>query len=343
MARPHLAPGRDFALARIGGARSGLLAAAGLRDLIARAGQAERLAALRSTLWAPAADAATLEEAEAAIEARALREARTVLADLEPSARRLVDAFLLPEDARALRGALRAVAGALAPERAALLLAPTPGLGRERLREIAACPDGAAVAERLSSWSSPFAEVLRTATDLRKPAALAAVEVALDRKAADTLRRAGRGPGVDRRALRELAGARADLVAAASLLALSSEPGREAFPVEGGDRLGPAAVDRISRLPSTEVPAALASALGDLLGDPASAATALASPALADHRLGRALARHAHLIARRSPLTVAVPCAWLVEVGEELRRVRLVLRATAEGFPPGALLDLLEA
>jgi vacuolar-type H+-ATPase subunit C/Vma6 len=343
MHRVHFPSGRDFALARLGAARSGLLAPAGLHDLVTRSSPTERLAALRSTLWAKASEASSIEEAEAALEARAQREARAALADLDPGARRLVEAFLLPDDARALRGALRCVAGALSPERGALLLDPTPALGRERLVAIASCPDGAAATERLAAWGSPFAEALRTVSDLRKPAALAAVEVALDRAAWSGLRRAARGPGADRRALRALASARADLGAASSLLALASEPSRDAFPVEGGDRLDPHAISRISRLPSTEVPAALAAALGDLVGDPARAAHALGSPSLSDHLLGRALADFSRRAARRDPLTVAVPCAWLVEVGEELRRIRLALRATSEGFPPTTLLDLLEA
>jgi vacuolar-type H+-ATPase subunit C/Vma6 len=343
MRRVHFPSGRDFALARLGAARSGLLSPEGLRDLVTRSTAGERLASLRSTLWAKASEASTVEEAEAALEARAQGEARAVLADLDPATRRLVEAFLLPDDARALRGALRCVAGALAPERCTLLLGPTPALGRDRLVAIASCPDGAAAAERLASWGSPFAEALRTASDLRKPAALAAVEVALDRAAWIGLRRAARGAGADRRALRVLAAARADLSAASSLLALASEPARDAFPVEGGDRLGPDAIARISRLPATEVPGALAAVLGDLLGDPARAAVALASPSLSDHLLGRALAGFSRRAARRGPLTVAVPCAWLVEVGEELRRIRLALRATSEGFPPMTLLDLLEA
>jgi vacuolar-type H+-ATPase subunit C/Vma6 len=343
MTRPHFAAGRDFTLGRLGGARSGLLASSGLRDLVACVTPGERMAALRSTLWTSAAEARSLEEAEAALEARARREAARTLEDLDPAARRLVDAFLLPQDARALRGALRALAGALPPERGSALLGPTPALGEERLREISSCPDAAAAAVRLASWGSPFAEALRASADLRKPAALAAAEASLDRAAAQGVRRAARGPGADRRALRELASARADLSAAASLIALASEPGRDTVPIEGGDRLTPVEVKRISQLPAPEVPAALARSLQDLLGDPRLAAEELESPSLADHLLGRALARHARGVARSAPLSIAVPCAWLVEVGEELRRVRLVLRATAEGFPPAALLDLLEA
>ncbi|HET8734111.1 MAG TPA: hypothetical protein VFM45_10110, partial [Anaeromyxobacteraceae bacterium] len=79
------------------------------------------------------------------------------------------------------------------------------------------------------------------------------------------------------------------------------------------------------------------------LGDPARSAELLARPGLADHLLGAALARHARKLARAAPLTVAVPCAWLVEVAEQARRVRLALAATAGAFPAAALVDLLEA
>jgi hypothetical protein len=336
--------GRDFLLGRLGAARSRLLGAAGLRDLAARATPGERMAALGPTLWSPAVRAGSVEEAESALEARARGECSAALADLEPRVRALVRAFLLPDDARALRGALRAQARALPPERVAMLLDPTPTLDLERLRAIASCPDVAAAAGRLASWGSPLAVALHEAgADVRKPGALAALEAALDGAARDALRRAARGPGADRRALRDLASARADLSAAATLLALATGGGGAGAPIVGGDRLDPPTVDRLSRLPAAELPAALAAELRDLLGDPARSTPALSGPALADHRLGRALVRHARRLARSAPFTVAVPCAWLVEVREELRRVRLVLRATAEGVPPPVLLDLLEA
>jgi hypothetical protein len=137
--------------------------------------------------------------------------------------------------------------------------------------------------------------------------------------------------------------ARADLAAAGTLLSLAGEPGRDAVPVRGGDRLGEAAMARISSLPGPDVPGAVAAALRDLLAGATDPGEALGSPSLADHLLGHAAVRHARRVARRLPLTVAVPCAFAAEVLEELRRIRLVLRATAEGFPPGALLDLLEA
>ena len=339
-----MAAGRDFVLGRLAGVRSTLLGPGGLRDLVGRASAAERLGALRSTAWAAAADAGSPAEAESALESRARRAVAASLRDLPAGARALVLAYLLPEDARALRGALRAVAGALPPERAATMLEPSPSLGLERLREISSCRDATAVDARLATWGSPFTgAAVAAGPDLRKPGALAVVEVAVDAAATRCTLRAARGPGDDRRALRELCAARADLSAAATLLALSGEVERDALPVLGGDRLGPAEVARISSLPAAEVPAALARALRHLLGGAGDPVQALGHPAIADHLLGRAAVRHARQVARRFPLSIAAPCAFAAEVMEELRRIRLVLRATAEGYPPAALLDALEA
>lgn len=336
--------GGDFALARVGGCRSRLLHPAGFRALLASETPAARREALDGTLWAGLLDGQPDGDAEPALADRTLAEARRAIRDLEPGRRRLVAAYLLPDDARALRGALRAQGGDAAAASAWPLLAPTPSLDGARLREIAACPDGASAAARLAAWGSPLAPALREAgADLRKPGARAAAESALDAAAARALDRTARGHGADRAALRDLASARADLSAAAEILALSAAGAAPARPVEGGSRLARREPLRAGRVRPDAVPAALASALRDLLGDPGRAADLLARPSLADHLLGGALVRHARRVARRAPLTVAVPCAWIAEVSEQARRLRLVLAATAGGLPAPALLDLLEA
>ena len=73
------------------------------------------------------------------------------------------------------------------------------------------------------------------------------------------------------------------------------------------------------------------------------AALAVALGAAEPAPLDARWAQGVHRLGDRVLLTVAVPIAWIVEVGEELRRVRLVLRARAGGLPPSRLLDLLEA
>jgi hypothetical protein len=336
------AAGTAFALARLGGARARLLPPDGLRALLAADEAPARRDALQGTLWEGAAEAGTLADADAAVADTAAREARHALRDLGPGPRRLAEAFLLPDDARALRGALRAQGGGAAD--GPPMLEPTPRLDRARLREIAACPDGGAAAARLEAWGSPLAPALReSGPDLRKPGARAAAEVALDRTAARALGRAARGAGADRAALRALTSARADLAAAAEVLALSAGGAPPAAPVEAGERLSRDGALLACRLPPDALPGALAAALRDLLGEPTRAAELLARPGLADHLLGAALVRYARRLARAAPLSVAVPCAWLVEVAEQARRVRLALAATAGTFPAAALVDLLEA
>src|SRR5512137_95892 len=282
--RVHAAAGRDFVLGRLAGIRAALLGAAGLRDLVGRGSSPDRHAVLRTTAWAIAAEGRSDDEVETALEARAREAVTGALRDLPAGARDLVLAYLLPEDVRAVRGALRAVAAGLPAERAAPLLEPSPALGRERLRELASCPDVRSLDARLAAWGSPLAGAASAACpDLRKPGALLVAESALHAAAARASSRAVRGPGADRGALRELVAARADLAAASTLLALAGEPGRDAIPVRGGVRLDDAAVARILALPGPEVPVAVAAALRDLLAGATDPAEALGSPSLADH------------------------------------------------------------
>jgi len=337
--------GRDFVLARLGGARAALLDAAGLDDLLSRPDAAGRMEVLRASTWGAAAAAGPEPEAvEAALEGVARREAARVLDELDPRSRRLLQAFLLADDARALKGALRAVARAAPPERAAAGLEPSAGLDLAALRELAASADGASLADALEARGSPFAAAARAAAaGLRAPGGLLRAEAALDAAAAEAFRRRARGPGPDRRALRELAAVRTDLANAATLLAAGGEPDLASLLLPGGARLDGEALRALAALPPRRLPAELADRLAPVLGPAARSAPLLASPLAADHLLGRSLARAARREARRSPLTLAVPCAWLLDVAEELRRVRLALRAADRGFPPAALLDLLEA
>jgi vacuolar-type H+-ATPase subunit C/Vma6 len=337
--------GRDYVLARLGGARTGLLAAAGLEDLLSQHDAAGRMEVLRASVWRAAAEAGPgLNAVEAALGAIARHQAGRVLAEIDDRSRRLLAAFLLAEDARALKGVVRAVARAIPAERAAALLEPSPSLDLAALRELAASADGPALAGALEARGSPFAPALRSrAADLRKPGALLQAEVALDAAAADAFRRRARGPGQDRRVLRRLASLRTDLANAATLLAAAGEPERHGLHLAGGEAIGAEAFRDLAALPPRRLPEALAARLEPALGPRGRTAPLLASPLVADHLLGRALARAARREARRWPLTLAVPCAWLLDLGEELRRVRLVVRATDLGYPPAGLLDLLEA
>ncbi len=343
-------PATEYTLGRLGGARSRLLATRGLDDLLSRPGLSGRLDALRSSVWGrslpppapgPGPDVGGVEEALAGA---FHREMRRLVADLGGAPGRLFAAFLLIDDAASLKGPMRAIARGLKPQHASRLLEPSPSLDREALLQLAGSPDAAAAAGLLSGWGSPFAAAVAAhAAEIRTPGGLLRTEVAIDRAAFEAVRRAARGPGEDRRVLRRLAAVRADLVNAATLLAVDGQPETEDLCAPGGERIDAAAFARMAVLSGPQLAGALATSLQDLLGAPSAAALQLAAPLAADHLLGRALARVARAEARRSPLSLAVPCAWAVELLEEMKRVRLILRGTELGFPPARLADLLEA
>jgi vacuolar-type H+-ATPase subunit C/Vma6 len=318
-----------------------------VRDLLARPDLAGQLEVLRASVWAKGVAegrGAALEAVEEALEEEERRWAARLLEEMEGGPRRLLAAFLLLRDAEALKAPLRALARSLSAERAAALLEPSPGLDRRALLELTSCTDAAAAAARLAERGSPFAgAVAAHAGGLDRPGALLRLEVALDGVAFQAALRASRGPGEDRRVLRRIVAARADLACAGTLLALAGEPDVEGLRAPGAERIGEEDFRRLAALPSPRLPEALARALEDLLGPAAATAVQLASPLAADHLLGRALARAVRREARASPLSLAVPCAWVLDLAEELRRVRLALRGAAVGYPPAALLDLLEA
>jgi len=340
----------DYAVGRLGGARSRLLAARGLTDLLSRADLSGRMEVLRPSIWGRSLPATVpgrtpeVEDLEAALAQVAQREIERVVGDLQGARRRHFQAFLLAHEAASLKGPLRALSRGLKPEEATSWLEPSPTLGRDELLELAAATDAAAVAEKLAAWKNPFAAaVAEHAAGFRNPGGLLRLEVALDRQAVDAALREARGPGDDRGVLRRLTAARADLANATLLLALGGIPDHLELCVPGGGRIGASELRSLSTLAGRPLAAALARLLSDLLGPPELTAPRLESPLTADHLFGRALAREARIEARRSPLSLALPCAFALDVFEELRRVRLVLRATELGFPPAALVDLLEA
>ena len=342
--------GAEYTLGRLGGARSRLLSGRGLAEVLARPDLTARLDAMRPSVWGPslalpvAGRAPDLAAVEEALAEAFRREMLRVAGGLGGTPGRLFSAFLLLDDAASLKGPLRAIARGLTPEEASRLLEPSPGFSREALLALAASADASAAAGLLSGWGSPFAAaVAGRSGDIRKPGGLARVEAAVDQAAFEGVLRAARGPGEDRRVLRRLAGARADLGNAGVLLALDGQADPEEFRAPGGERIGAAAFARMAALSGARLATALAEALEDLLGSPSPAAQLLALPLAADHLMGRSLARAARREARRSPLSLAVPCAWALDLREELRRVRLALRGAELGFPPARLVDLLEA
>ncbi|HVP66734.1 MAG TPA: V-type ATPase subunit [Anaeromyxobacteraceae bacterium] len=338
----------DFALGRLGGARSRLLAEAGLADLLARPDLPSRVERLGASVWASAPSPvagrpADLEGVEAALAAAFRTETRRVLGDLVGADRRLCATFFLTLDASSLKGPLRALARGLSPAEATAFVDPSPGFDREELLALAASSGVGAVAERLAGRNSPFAPVVAAhAAELLRPGGLLHLEVALDRVAFGSVLSAARGRGEDRAVLRSLAAVRADLANAAVLLALGGGPEPGDLQVPGGERIDADRFRRLCSLSGAPLASAVAAALSDLV-ERGKVGALLGNPLVADHVLGRALARAARAAGRRFPLSIAVPCAYVLDLAEELRRVRVLLRGTELGFPPAALVDLLEA
>lgn len=340
----------DFALGRLGGLRSRLLSSGGLVDLLARPDLLSRVERLRGSLWggtlpAPAAGRAPdLDAVEESLAEAFREEVGSVLRDLSGLRKRLFRSFLLFDDAASLKGPVRALARGLKPEAAASLVAPSAGLRRGLLLDLVAATDADAAAARLAEEKSPFAPAVAAhAAELRKPGGLLRLEVALDRVALEAVFRHARGPGADRAVLRDLSAARVDLVNARVLLAAGGTPEAEELYMPGGRRLGEGPYREMAALGAAPLARRLADELEDLVGPREKAALAFSDPLGADHLMGHALARRALALARRLPLTLAVPCAFALALGEELRRVRLALRGAELGFPPNSLLDLLEA
>jgi V/A-type H+-transporting ATPase subunit C len=69
----------------------------------------------------------------------------------------------------------------------------------------------------------------------------------------------------------------------------------------------------------------------------------LADPASVDQLLEGAAVRELTRAARRSPLSLAVPLAWIEARREEVRRIAVVLRGAELGLAGEAILDLVEA
>jgi V/A-type H+-transporting ATPase subunit C len=331
----------DRVNARVGARRARLFGAERLRELLVRPalGAQVELLVRGGLLAAPPAEAegSPLTAVEAALRSAVRRDEALLLAEAEGRrARRLLAAAVGLHEARAVKVLLRGVAHAVAPERTAALAPPTEALPEERLRDLAASPSPEALAERLAAAGSDLAAPLSAGLPERDRAGLLPAEVEVDRAAFARIATAAAGRGEDAEALREWLADRADIRNALTLLAMGpsvpardlSVPGGRALPREAFARLAQGGAEERRR-----AAAAIASCGAERLAD----------PAVAERELERWGARRLHVAARRRPLSLAVPLAWLEARREEVRRVAVVLRGTALGLPGEAILDLVEA
>lgn len=329
----------DVANARIGARRPGLLGPSALRELLARPTAGARLELLRAgplgrDLPAPA-PGERLGAIETALREGVRREAEALLEQVEGRrARALLAAFLGLEEAAAVKAVLRGVAAGAPVDRTLAAAPPVPGLPAAALAAAASAPGaGPALARLAEAGSEIAARVAAAAAEGVGPQAL---EAAADAAAFERARAACRGAGEDRDVLARHLGDRIDARNAATLLALAAGGGAPGPWLAGGSRLSPAALDAAARGGPDAARAAVARAF------PA-AAGALAAPWSAERALERIVLAPVRREARRRPLSIAVPLAYLAERRAEVRRVALVLRGAALGLPAEEILDLAEA
>jgi V/A-type H+-transporting ATPase subunit C len=332
----------DGANARVGARRARLPGAAELRELLARPTTEARLDLLARAPWGTALRDGIarapdpIGEAEAALRDAVRGEALSILEAVEGARpRALLAAWLDLQAATALKVLIRGIAAGEAPERIAALAPPVPSLPPERIRAAAAAPSLEALAGALEAWGSPLAPALAEALPARARYGLLPLEIAMDRAVLERAREACRRSGEDGRILAAHLEELVDVRNAATLLALSGCGGGELF-LAGGSRLSREEFRRLAAAPAAELQAGLARAFPGTDG-------ALATPWSAELALERGLAARLRRTARRNPLSLAVPLAFLAERRAQVRRIALVLRAAALGLPGEEILDLMEA
>ncbi|HEY7726005.1 MAG TPA: V-type ATPase subunit [Anaeromyxobacteraceae bacterium] len=338
----------DFANARIGARRARLRGEQGLRELVASPDLETRLdlvlagGARRGRILLERGPG-RLRAVELLLADEVRTESARIDADLGPRARRLLRALLLLDDADSLKVVLRAILRGEPAERAAARAAPTPALPFPVLRDLAAAPTPAAAAEALARLGHPLAAALRDALPaLREAPPLLRLETALDAGAFRAAEAAARGIGAGPPLVRRQIAIRADHLNVATLLALGEGARAEGLFLPGG-RMDEARFLAFAADGPEERREGLAAFLGPVRGKQRALPEELAVPARAAQLLAQSLERALQREARRDPLSLAVPIAYLAARRGEARRVRALLRCAEFGLPAGDQLDLLEA
>jgi V/A-type H+-transporting ATPase subunit C len=350
----------DQVNARVGARRSRLIGAEGLRELLVRPSLAARIELLiksgRLALAAQegppppalpggearagggrAEDAAQLAAVEAALRAGVRADEARLLGEVEGARqRRLLTAAFGLQEARALKILLRGTTHGVAPDRLLELVPPTASLSEPRIRRLAGAASPDALAALLAEEGSALAEPIRAGLRERDSVGLLGAEVEIDRLAFARAGEAARHGGEDGAALLSWLAGQADVRNATTLLALGAAvPSRSLF-VPGGRRIHAAAFARLSRGGPEERRTAAAALVP-------CAPERLLDPSAAELLLQRAEVRRLRLAARRRPLSLAVPLAWMEARREEARRIAVVLRGASLALPGDTILELVEA
>jgi V/A-type H+-transporting ATPase subunit C len=348
----------DHVNARVGARRARLIGAEGLRELLVRPTLAARVELLVRTgriARAPAEpqppppaagearaagrgdDAPILAAVEVALRDGVRADEARLLAEVEGSRPRgLLEAALRLRAVQGLKILLRGVTHGVAPDRLVERVPPSDALPEASVRRLAGAASPDALAALLADEGSPYAEPLRAGLRERDRVGLLAAEVGMDRVAYARVADAARGGGEDAAALVGWLAGQADTRNAITLLLLGlASPSHSLF-VPGGRRLTAGAFARLARGGAEErrlAAAALVPCAPERLGDAASA----------EMLLQRAEVRRLTLAARRQPLSLAVPLAWMEARREEVRRIAVVLRGASLGLSGDAILGMVEA
>jgi V/A-type H+-transporting ATPase subunit C len=331
----------DFANTRLAARRARLAGPAELRVLLARPSLDARIAQLRTLAVGASLPEDVGPEPLAAIE-RALRaalraETLAILDDAEGGrARRLLRAYVSLDEAEAVKAVLRGVARGAGIDRTVAAAPPVPGLSEETLRLAAGASSLEAAIDALAAAGSAVSGAVRVALPGAAARGLLSLEIAADRAALRRALAACRRGGEDGAVLARHVADRADARNAATLLALAGVVPDPAPWVPGGRRWDEARLTALARAGAAAAREAVARGFPGVDGG-------RASPWQADRALERALVAPLRREARRRPLSIAVPLAYLAARREEVRRVALLLRATELELPGEEILDLVEA
>jgi V/A-type H+-transporting ATPase subunit C len=328
----------DRVNARVGARRSALIGPEGLRDLLLGPTLAARISLLVGSGRLPEPPSpATLGAVEGALRTRLREDEALLLREVEGARpRRLLASAFGLEEARAIKVLLRGVATGAPPERTCALAPVSAALPAAVIATLARAASPEALAERLAAIGSPYAAAVRGALGARDRHGLLPAELAIDRAAHGRVEEAAAGLGEDARLLRDWLAERTDLRNATTLLSLGAAlPERDLF-LPGGARLGRATFEALAREEPPGRRVALAARV------PCEAAR-LADPATAERLLEQVTVRRLTQRARRAPLSLAVPLAWMEARREEVRRIALLLRGAELGMGGDAILELVGA
>jgi V/A-type H+-transporting ATPase subunit C len=332
----------DYANTRLGARRARLAGPPELRALLSRPSLDARVALLRTLpLGVPLPDEVgpdPLASIERALRGALRAETLAILEDAEGGrARDLLRAFVSLGEADAVKAVLRGVARGAPIDRVVAAAPEVPGLSAEALRRAAGASSLAAAVDALGAAGSELAAPVREALAGAGAHGLLWLEIAADRAAIRRALAACRRRGEDGAVLARHLADRADARNAATLLVLAGAAPEPSPWIPGGRRWGDAALAALARAGPAAARAAVARAFTGV------EEAGLAQPWQADRALERALVAALRQEARRRPLSIAVPLAYLAARREEVRRVTLLLRGAALELPGDELLDLVEA